>query len=255
MWRVIFLLLTFLQGVLASFQHFFFFFFIIPHWEQGGISEINSGDHSCVTDPFASHPHLLEMKWNWNSWRISNEYTTQRILGGGKNLLACLGSLSFSLQNVGWDLNISQGSFLFPHLCQESASAGGFRLTCPGKMGARGRCSSLSQSYPKSAAPTQVRALMLLLLLELAVNVHEDQSPWLRRCCFYKHFANYRVTVRVWLYLAKPVCKKHCLSPEESCLLAIKPAAVYSQICSSLVPSISSSLKSKTFRGINHPDF
>lgn len=175
--------------------------------------------------------------------------------GGGKNLLACLGSLSFSLQNVGWDLNISQGSFLFPHLCQESASAGGFRLTCPGKMGARGRCSSLSQSYPKSAAPTQVRALMLLLLLELAVNVHEDQSPWLRRCCFYKHFANYRVTVRVWLYLAKPVCKKHCLSPEESCLLAIKPAAVYSQICSSLVPSISSSLKSKTFRGINHPDF
>lgn len=175
--------------------------------------------------------------------------------GGWENLLACLGSPSFSLQNVGWDLNISQGSFLFPHLCQESASAGGFRLTCPGKTGARGRCSSLSQSCPESAAPTQVRALTLLLLLELSVNVHTDQSPRLRRCCFYKHFADYKVAVRVWLYLAKPVCKTCCLSPEESCLLAIKPAAVYTQICSSLVPSISSSLKSKTFRGTTHPSF
>lgn len=98
---------------------------------------------------------MASFKWKHWAW-------------GGKSPLPCLGSLGVSLQDVGWDPNISQGSFLFSRPCQESDSTGGFRITCPGKTGARGGWSSLSQSRPESAASTRPRARKLVLLLELA---------------------------------------------------------------------------------------
>lgn len=105
-----------------------------------------------MTDPSPTYPH----SWQGNGvhGKLQRKAPFEGNFWGGKIQLPRLGSPGVSLQDVGWDLNISQCSFLFPCPCQESGSARGFRITCPGKTGAGGGWNCLSQSQPGSTAPT-----------------------------------------------------------------------------------------------------
>lgn len=121
------------------------------------------------------------------------------------------------MQDVGWDLNISQGSFLFPCPCQESGSAGVFRIMCPGEPGAGGGWSSLSQSWPESAAPTRPRARNLVLLLELAdmcARITADDSEG---AVFTDTLPSTKSLQEFGFTLQNPYVTC-CLSPREICL-------------------------------------
>lgn len=185
-----------------------------------------------MTDPLPSYPQLLSR--NLNSRWVPNERTMLgAFLGGGENLLPCLGRSGVSLQDVGWDLNISQGSFLFPRLCQESDSAGVFWITCPGKMGARGGWSSLSQSDWICSSNTPKR-MKTGFVAGVGRYMYEDHSWWLRRCWF---FTNTLLTTKsLWEFgftMQNPYVK---------CIAFPQEKSVCFQICFSLVPAVNAEL-------------
>lgn len=184
-----------------------------------------------MTDPLSSYPHLLARKLN--SWQVSNEST---MLG------AFLGwEKSAPLSGQPWCFFAGRG--LGPEhlagLLPVPTSVPGIRL--------RGRISDnmswedgsqrgmelplaepawiCSSNTPKSTKAGFVAGV--------GRYVRRDHSWWLRRCCFYGHFADYKVTLTVGFILQNLYV---------NCIAFPQEKSVCFQICFSLVPSVNAEL-------------
>lgn len=151
-------------------------------------------------------------------------------LRGWGDLLAGLARPSFNLQNVSWDLNILQDSFLFPHLCQQLDSAGRFWLSWEGGS-QRVIQLPVSEWSQICSSSTHIR---------IGVGSNYDSEGAV--------FTDTLLATKSLWEFAKQICEESCLFPKERCLLGIRLPPVYFQICSSLVPSVRSFLQPKTQR-------